>query len=102
MCLTPASHAHDFGPLPVPPPPATNPPTQPLFPPGLQQLQLDMFYLRPRLLRLVGASSGAPAEALAQLADEVVAAAAERCTEPVLLEPGTLERLLAAAAREQD
>lgn len=56
---------------------------------GLQQLQLDVYYLRPKLLQLVG---GADAESVAQILDDVVAAAAERCTDPVLLEAAVLEK----------
>ncbi|KAF8059217.1 VPS51 [Scenedesmus sp. PABB004] len=46
---------------------------------GLQQLQVDAHYLRPRLLALLDRPD---AEAVAALLDDVVAAAAERCTEP--------------------
>lgn len=46
---------------------------------GLQQVQLDVSFLRPRLLQLVG---GAEAEPVAQLLDDVVAAAADRSTDP--------------------
>uniref|UniRef100_A0A383VMJ6 Vacuolar protein sorting-associated protein 51 homolog n=1 Tax=Tetradesmus obliquus TaxID=3088 RepID=A0A383VMJ6_TETOB len=64
---------------------------------GLQQLQLDMYYMRPRLLRLLG---GPDAEAVGQLLDEVVAAAAERSTDPTMLETATLEKALLALSRQ--
>ncbi|KAI8471413.1 MAG: hypothetical protein J3K34DRAFT_520636 [Monoraphidium minutum] len=75
---------------------------------ALRQLQLDMCYLRPRLLRLAGGGGngggggggGGAGDAVAQLVDEVVAAGAERCLEPGgLLEPAALERALQAAGR---
>lgn len=71
------------------------PPAQ--TPAGLQQLQLDVAYLTPRLLAQLGPRE---AEALAALADEVVAAGAGRCLEPALLEPALLAKALAAASRE--
>jgi hypothetical protein len=59
---------------------------------GLRQLQLDLMYLRPRLLRAAGGG-----EAVAQLVDEAAAAAGERALEPgALLEPAAVERILAA------
>jgi hypothetical protein len=64
----------------------------------LQQLQLDMHYLRPRLLRIAG---GRGADAVQHVLDEVVAAAAERSVDPSLLDPATMDRLLQAAASEQ-
>eukprot|EP00878_Enallax_costatus_P042630 GHUV01050053.1.p1 GENE.GHUV01050053.1~~GHUV01050053.1.p1 ORF type:complete len:125 (+),score=38.49 GHUV01050053.1:506-880(+) len=63
---------------------------------GLQQLQLDMYYLRPKLLRLVG---GSDSEAVAQLLDEVVAAGAARSNDPSMLEVATLEKALLAVNR---
>lgn len=60
---------------------------------GLQQLQIDMYYMRPKLLRMLG---GSDADAVAQLLDEVVAAAAQRSTDPTLLEVATLEKALLA------
>lgn len=65
------------------------------LPAGLQQLQLDVCYMRPRLLQLVG---GADAEPVAQLLDDVVAAAAERSTDPTLMDGAALEKAMAAAA----
>jgi hypothetical protein len=64
---------------------------------GLQQLQLDMYYMRPRLLRLLG---GPDAEAVGQLLDEVVAAGAERSTDPTMMETATLEKALLALSRQ--
>jgi hypothetical protein len=65
---------------------------------GLQQLQLDAAYLRPRLLRLAGGGGGGGAEGVAQLVDEVVAAGAERAVEAgQLLDQAALDRILAAA-----
>ncbi len=60
---------------------------------GLQQLQLDMYYLRPRLLRRL---RGDDADTVAALLDDVVAAAAARSVDPVLLETATLDRALAS------
>ncbi len=60
---------------------------------GLQQLQLDAHYLRPRLRRFVGGSTGAVVDSLV---DEVVAAGAERTTDPTLLEAAVLDRILAS------
>ena len=56
-----------------------------------------MYYMRPRLLRLLG---GPDAEAVGQLLDEVVAAAAERSTDPTMLEMATLEKALLALSRQ--
>jgi hypothetical protein len=61
---------------------------------GLQQLQLDVCYLRHKLLQLVG---GADAEPVAQVLDDVVGAAAERSTDPTLLDAAAIETALAAA-----
>lgn len=66
------------------------------MPAGLQQLQMDMYYMRPKLLRLLG---GTDAEAVAQLLDEVVAAGAERSVDPSMLEVATLEKALASLNR---
>lgn len=60
---------------------------------GLQQLQLDMHYLRPLLRRISGVSCAPMVDALL---DEVVAAALERSTDPSLLEPAVLDRILSA------
>lgn len=65
---------------------------------GLQQLQLDVCYLRPKLLQLVG---GPDAEPVAQVLDEVVAAAAERSTDPTLLEPAAVDNALAGGMAAQ-
>ena len=65
---------------------------------GLQQLQLDVCYMRPRVLQLVG---GVDAEPVAQLLDDVVAAAAERSTDPVLMDSAALDKALAAAGSRQ-
>jgi hypothetical protein len=56
-----------------------------------------MYYMRPRLLRLLG---GADAEAVGQLLDEVVAAGAERSTDPTMMETATLEKALLALSRQ--
>ncbi|KAK9817324.1 hypothetical protein WJX74_004288 [Apatococcus lobatus] len=61
---------------------------------GLQQLQLDVHYLRQPLSRYANNSEGA---ALWQLLDEVLSAAMERSLEPVLLDPPVVERIMAAA-----
>lgn len=63
-------------------------------PVGLQQLQLDVSYMRPRLLQLV---DGVDAEPVAQVLDDIVAAAAERSTDPVLLDAAAVEKALVAA-----
>lgn len=57
---------------------------------------MDMYYMRPKLLRLL---SGSDAEAVAQLLDEVVAAGAERSNDPSMLEVATLEKALLALNR---
>lgn len=54
---------------------------------------MDVYYLRPKLLQLIG---GADAESVAQILDDVVAAAAERCTDPVLLEAAALDKVAAS------
>jgi hypothetical protein len=59
--------------------------------PGLQQLQVDVAHLRPKLLQLVG---GGDAEPVAQLCDDVLAAGAERATDPALLDAAALAALL--------
>ncbi len=60
---------------------------------GLQQLQLDVHHLRPRLRRFVAGSTAAVVDSLA---DEVVAAGAERSTDPTLLETAVLDRILSS------
>ncbi|GAX77837.1 hypothetical protein CEUSTIGMA_g5279.t1 [Chlamydomonas eustigma] len=62
---------------------------------GLQQLQLDCHSLKPPLRRLTG-GSGATAQMVESLLDEVVAAGVERCIEPSLLEPPVLDRILSS------
>lgn len=62
---------------------------------GLQQLQVDVCYLRPKLLQLVG---GADAEPVAQVLEEVVAAAADRSIDPAPLEAAALDKALTGAA----
>lgn len=57
---------------------------------GMQQVQVDMHYLRPRLRRFTGGSSAAMVDAVME---EAVTAAAERSDDPTLLEHALLERL---------
>jgi hypothetical protein len=61
----------------------------------LQQLQLDVCYMRPKLLQLVG---GVDAEPVAQLLDDVLASAAERSTDPTFIEAAAVEKALAASS----
>jgi hypothetical protein len=61
---------------------------------GLQQLQLDVAFLRPRLLQVVG---GGDAEPVAQLLEDVVGAGVERSTDPTLLDAAALGALLQTA-----
>ncbi|KAK9806582.1 hypothetical protein WJX73_004732 [Symbiochloris irregularis] len=63
---------------------------------GMQQLQLDVHYLRPFLRRH---ASGAEGAAIHHLLDEVVAAAVERSTEPQLLDAALMDKILASAKR---
>mmetsp|Transcript_18627 Transcript_18627/g.47206 ORF Transcript_18627/g.47206 Transcript_18627/m.47206 type:complete len:953 (-) Transcript_18627:187-3045(-) len=58
---------------------------------GLQQLQLDCHYLRPLLRRYTG---GRGQQVVESLLDEVVSAGVERSTDPTLLEPAVLDRIL--------
>jgi hypothetical protein len=69
---------------------------------GFQQIQLDCHFLRPQVQRMVenavnGGSSGAAVAAI----DEVLVVAAERCGEPVMLEPSVLDKMLSSAAQAQ-
>lgn len=57
---------------------------------GLQQLQLDMHYLRPSLRGFTGVRGAAVVD---NLLDEVVGAALERAVEGALLEVAVLERI---------
>lgn len=50
-----------------------------------------------QLQRLVAGSSDGPA--VVQLLDELMAVAMERCSDPMLLDGGVLDRVLAASAR---
>ncbi|GAB4820337.1 hypothetical protein N2152v2_007383 [Parachlorella kessleri] len=71
---------------------------------GFQQIQLDIHYLRPRLQQFVsrgpGAGEAQGREALALL-DELLGAAMERCSQPLLLEPAVLDRIVAGALAAQ-
>ncbi|KDD77095.1 hypothetical protein H632_c20p0, partial [Helicosporidium sp. ATCC 50920] len=59
---------------------------------AFQQIQLDVHFLRPHVLAAV---EGAAEEGVAlQLLEEVMAAAMERCTEPLLLETSVLDKIL--------
>lgn len=60
---------------------------------GLQQLQLDCHYLRPLLRRFTGGPSSAVVE---QLLGEVVSAGVERSSDPQLLEPAVMDRILSS------
>lgn len=64
---------------------------------GLQQLQLDVCYIRPKLLQLVG---GVDSEPVAQLLDDVLASAAERSTDPTFMEAAAIEKALAASSSQ--
>lgn len=65
---------------------------------GLQQLQLDVQYLRPLLRRYV---DGQSSTVVTFLLDEVVAAAVERSEDPSLLEPAVLDAILQSSRDEQ-
>ncbi|GFR51169.1 hypothetical protein Agub_g13527, partial [Astrephomene gubernaculifera] len=69
---------------------------------GLQQLQLDVAFLRPPLRRLLllrgGGGRGEGAAVVEQLLEDVVLSATERCVEPQLLEAAVVERILASAS----
>ncbi|CAL8469580.1 g9121 [Coccomyxa elongata] len=60
---------------------------------GLQQLQVDVHFLRPQLRRYAQGPEGA---VVSHLLDEVVAAAVERSLEPILLDGHILDRLASA------
>lgn len=64
---------------------------------GLQQLQLDVHYLRPQVQRYAAGSVEGPT--VMQLFDELMAAGAERCPQPLLLDPTVLDRILATAQK---
>ncbi|KAK9813244.1 hypothetical protein WJX72_011382 [[Myrmecia] bisecta] len=65
---------------------------------GLQQLQLDVHYLRPLLRRFAQGSEGT---IIYHLLDEVLTAAVERSLEPSLLEAPVLDRIMASASQQQ-
>lgn len=60
---------------------------------GLQQLQLDISYLRPLARQY---SRGPDADTVDALMDEVITAAVERSIDPTLLDPPLVERILAS------
>lgn len=62
---------------------------------GLQQLQLDAYYLRPALVSMVTAEQAAT---VAALLDDVVRAATERSVDPDLLDNAVLDRILGRTA----
>ncbi|KAL6774175.1 hypothetical protein ACKKBG_A24035 [Auxenochlorella protothecoides x Auxenochlorella symbiontica] len=62
--------------------------------PAFQQIQLDVHFLRAPLQGFVAGSYEEPA--VLQALDEVLAAAMERCPEPILLETAVLDRVLAS------
>ena len=64
---------------------------------GFQQVQLDVHYLRPRVQALAGPGTEGAAAAAALL-DELLAAAMERCMQPLMLDTTVLDKILAAAA----
>ncbi|PNH08814.1 Vacuolar protein sorting-associated protein 51 [Tetrabaena socialis] len=71
---------------------------------GLQQLQLDVAFLRPALRRFLlrgGGGKGDGAAVVEQLLEDVVLSGAERCVEPQLLEAAVVERILANASSER-
>lgn len=61
---------------------------------AFQQIQLDVHYLRPHVSAAV--EGAADEAAVVQMLEEVMAAAMERCTEPLLLETVVMDRILAA------
>ncbi|KAG2450988.1 hypothetical protein HYH02_004260 [Chlamydomonas schloesseri] len=68
---------------------------------GLQQLQLDVAFLRPQLRRCLlrgGGGKGDGAAVVEQLLEDVVLSGTERCVEPALLEAAVVERILASAS----
>ncbi|KAG2495102.1 hypothetical protein HYH03_006712 [Edaphochlamys debaryana] len=71
---------------------------------GLQQLQLDVAFLRPALRRSLlrgGGGRGDGAAVVEQLLEDVVLSGAERCVEPALLEAAVVERILASAQADR-
>ena len=60
---------------------------------GLQQLQLDVLYLRSLVTGFV---RGRESETIAALLEEVIAAAVERSLDPTLLEPTVVDKILMA------
>jgi hypothetical protein len=65
---------------------------------AFQQIQLDCHFLRPQVQRMVEnteVNGGVGAAAVAAI-DEVLVVAAERCGEPVMLEPAMLDRMVSA------
>ena len=65
---------------------------------AFQQVQLDCHFLRPQLQRMV--ETGAGGGAAVAVLDEVLVVAAERCGEPVMLEPAVLDRMVAASSSQ--
>lgn len=65
---------------------------------AFQQIQLDCHFLRPQVQRMVenaAVNGGVGAAAVAAI-DEVLVVAAERCGEPVMLEPSVLDKMVSA------
>lgn len=60
---------------------------------GLQQLQLDVFYLRPLVRQF---SRGPEGDTVDVLMDEVISASIERSIDPTLLESALIERILSS------
>jgi len=65
---------------------------------AFQQIQLDCHFLRPQVQRLVenAATNGGVGAAAVAAIDEVLVVAAERCGEPVMLEPSVLDKMVGA------
>ena len=62
---------------------------------AFQQIQLDCHFLRPQVQRMVeSAGNGGIGAAAVAAIDEVLVVAAERCGEPVMLEPTVLDKLI--------
>jgi len=59
---------------------------------GLQQMQLDVLYLRPLVTGFV---RGKENEAINSLIEEVVTAAVDRSIDPTLLEQAVVDKILA-------
>lgn len=62
---------------------------------GLQQLQLDVYYLRPLVRQY---SRGPEGDTVDALMDEVISASLERSIDPTLLESALIERILSSSA----